>query len=175
MPTINVIEKTPDHDPDEYLEKFILLVIKFAPKYDNFSLTDVKDKMGLPKEDRLIFRSLTFKLGKYLVDNEFANREGYNLILTERGRDLKDGKEKIFGIIINNDFSNSTIGQVNQSSSFSNSPQTNNITANNVNPSNKNLIMKFWKLITENKLVSGIILIIIIYLIKKYFGIDLKG
>jgi|GEM_PF-2489987 len=117
MPTINTIEPTPKHDPDEYLKKFITLVRIHAPKYDNFSLTDVKKKMELSKDERLIFRSLTVnnKISECLVDSGFANRKGTNLALTEKGRDIKNGKEEMIGISINNDFSNSTIGQVNQS------------------------------------------------------------
>lgn len=69
---------------------------------------------------------------------------------------------------ITNDFSGSTIGQVNQSSSFSNSLQK-------INNNPKETITqkkKFWELISENKLISGIILIIIGYLIKLIFGIE---
>ncbi|MGB3342301.1 MAG: hypothetical protein WBA61_00180 [Aequorivita sp.] len=64
---------------------------------------------------------------------------------------------------------------INQSSNFSINPQTNNINANNNKPLSKNWIIKFWKLISENKLISSIILVIFIYLIKIIFGIDLKN
>ncbi len=82
-------------------------------------------------------------------------------------------KEKSSNIV--NDFSGSTIGQLNQSSTFSNSPETTNIKANSSKPLSKNVIVKFWKLISENKLISGLLLIVIIYLIKVIFGIDLKS
>lgn len=68
----------------------------------------------------------------------------------------------------------STIGQINQSSNFSNTPQTNNITANNKSDLKTKSIIKFWKLISENKLISSIIFVVILYLIKVIFGIDLK-
>ncbi|WP_026713829.1 hypothetical protein [Flavobacterium daejeonense] len=68
----------------------------------------------------------------------------------------------------------STIGQINQSSNFSNTPQTNNITANNKADLKTKTIVKFWKLISENKLISTIIFALIIYLIKLIWGIDLK-
>ncbi len=59
---------------------------------------------------------------------------------------------------ITNNFNNSTISQLNQESNFSNSPTNINPTATQ---EKKSLIVKFWKLITENKLISGIILVII--------------
>ncbi|EWH08840.1 MULTISPECIES: hypothetical protein [Cellulophaga] len=74
--------------------------------------------------------------------------------------------------IITNDFSGSTIGQVNQSSSFSNSPQNINTNAKETTTQKRNFGEKFWELISENKLISGIILIIIGYLIKLIFGIE---
>jgi|26BtaG_2_1085354.scaffolds.fasta_scaffold01153_4 hypothetical protein len=73
---------------------------------------------------------------------------------------------------ISNDFSGSTISQVNQTSNIS---QTNNITANTKADIKTKPIIKFWKLISENKLISSIILIIILFIIKLIFGIDLKN
>ena len=64
-------------------------------------------------------------------------------------------------------------GIVNQSSNFSNSPQTNNTVATTQSTSQKNFIKKFWKLISENKLISSIILAIILYIVKLIFGIEL--
>ena len=64
-------------------------------------------------------------------------------------------------------------GIVNQSSNFSNSPQTANTTATTQPTTQKNFIKKFWKLISENKLISSIILAIILYLVKIVFGIEL--
>lgn len=64
-------------------------------------------------------------------------------------------------------------GIVNQSSNFSNSPQTANTTAKTQPTTQKNFIKKFWKLISENKLISSIILAIILYLVKIFFGIEL--
>lgn len=74
---------------------------------------------------------------------------------------------------ITNDFSGSTIGQINQSSNFSNSPQTSNINANTTPTHQKNFIKKFWELISENKLISSMILAIILYVVKIIFGIEL--
>ncbi len=64
----------------------------------------------------------------------------------------------------------------NQSSnSFSNNPSTINTIANPSNELKTNSVMlKFWKLTSENKLISGLLLVIILWAIKKYFNIDLK-
>ncbi|UAM98382.1 hypothetical protein K8354_00715 [Polaribacter litorisediminis] len=63
----------------------------------------------------------------------------------------------------------------NQSSNFSNSTITTNNNANSQPTEKKNLISRFWKLISENKLISGILLLVIIYVLKVYFNIDLKN
>ena len=64
----------------------------------------------------------------------------------------------------------------NQSSNnFSNNPITNNTIANPNNDLKANSIMlKFWKLISENKLISSLLLVIILWAIKEIFNIDLK-
>jgi hypothetical protein len=57
----------------------------------------------------------------------------------------------------------------------SNNPTTNNAIPNAKNESQTNsIILKFWKLISENKLVSGFKLVLILWIIKKYFNIDFK-
>tara|TARA_B110000259_G_C13859368_1_gene340192 strand:+ start:77 stop:607 length:531 start_codon:yes stop_codon:yes gene_type:complete len=61
------------------------------------------------------------------------------------------------------------------SSNFSNNPHTNNINANIKPTEKKNLIRRFWKLISENKLISSVVIIIILYVVKVVFGIDLKN
>lgn len=166
----------PEYNPDEYLEKFIPLVLKECNEYTEFSVFELGKKLNLSEKDNLIFNDLTFRIRVHLIDNDLATLHGSRMVkLTEKGRDVKNGKEKIFGVVINNDFSNSTIGQYNQSSNFSNSPQTNNMTANNNADLKTKSIIKFWKLISENKLISSIVLIIILYLIKVIFGIDFRS
>ncbi|MGY0393336.1 hypothetical protein ACW5R3_12360 [Bizionia sp. KMM 8389] len=117
-----------------------------------------------------------YKPNKYTYASEFNNRKYLTKLI-----ELKSWSEFLNWLDeqktdsnIVNDFSGSTIGQVNQSSNFSNSPQTNNITANNKADLKTKPIIKFWKLISENKLISSIIFVIILYLIKVIFGIDLK-
>lgn len=67
-------------------------------------------------------------------------------------------------------------GNVNQSSNnFSNNPITNNTTANPNNDLKANsIILKFWKLISENKLISSLLVVVILWIIKEIFGINLK-
>lgn len=174
--SVNKHGKIPEFNKDEYLKRFIPLVIKHAPEFDSFSVFELSDKLNISKDEQKIFEIISFDIRKHLVENEIAKMDGSRKItLKEKGRDIKNGTEKIFGTIINNDFSNSTIGQVNQSSNFSNSPQTNNITANNKAALKTKSIIKFWKLISENKLISSVMVLIILYLIKVIFGIDLKN
>jgi|GEM_PF-6305379 len=75
--------------------------------------------------------------------------------------------------------SHSTIGQVNQSTSFSNSKvesQINDVSKQTAQK--KSSTMQFWNLISENKLIStiisGIILAILFFIAKYYWNIDLK-
>lgn len=58
----------------------------------------------------------------------------------------------------------------------SNNPTTNNEMANTKKESQTNSIMlMFWKLISENKLVSSFVLVVILWVIKKIFDINLNG
>lgn len=165
----------PHYNTDEYLKKFIPLVIKNAPEFNNFSIYDLKNNLELSEKEKLVFVDLTFKIRQHFISNGIAEMYGSRQIkLLDKGRDIKNGKEKIFGITINNDFINSNIGQVNHSSESSNNSQTINI-SNKENPKKKNnIIIKFWKLISENKLISGLLIIVILYIIKIVFGIELK-
>ena len=68
----------------------------------------------------------------------------------------------------------SVIGQLNHESNFSNSPITNNTTQNPKSELKTNSItLKFWKLISENKLISSLILAVILFAIKRIFNIEL--
>ena len=66
------------------------------------------------------------------------------------------------------------IGQINNNSVIKESV----INAGDQNSNEKDkkisILSKVWKIISENKLISGILLLIICYLIKEYFGINLK-
>ena len=62
----------------------------------------------------------------------------------------------------------------NQSLVFSINQETNKTNANKYKPWYKKLPINLWKLISENKLISTILVLLILYLLKTYFGIDLK-
>ncbi|WP_100616424.1 hypothetical protein [Confluentibacter citreus] len=121
------------------------------------------------------------------INNEiFSRTYGRNIVLGINGRELKRfGKGYLeyvkhesannltnIGVTIENYIGGDNHGV--QSSNFSNSPQTNNITANNNADLKTKPIIKFWKLISENKLISSIIFVVILYLINLFFGIDLN-
>lgn len=165
--SVNKHGKTPDFNKDEYLKKFIPLVIKHAPEFDSFSVFELSDKLNLSKDEQKIFEIISFDIRKHLVENEIAKMDGSRKItLKEKGRDIKNGTEKIFGTIINNDFSNSTIGQVSQAESLTvdRTEIKQEISPPSPNPTNKKpifskLIEYWWTFIIA--LIAGIILILI--------------
>jgi hypothetical protein len=63
----------------------------------------------------------------------------------------------------------------NQSLVFSINQETNKNNTNKYKPWYIKLPMNLWKLISENKLISFLVGLIILYLLKKYCGIDLKN
>ena len=86
----------PEYNTDEYLKKFIPLVIKLAPEFDNFSLRDLTDKMKLSDKEKSIYNDNEFlydlktKLKEVGLANVFGNG---SLSLTDKGRDKKNGTE----------------------------------------------------------------------------------
>jgi hypothetical protein len=63
----------------------------------------------------------------------------------------------------------------NQSLIFSINQETNKYNTNKYKPWYIKLPINLWKLISENKLISFITGIILLYLFKKYFGIDFSN
>lgn len=61
---------------DQYLKKFIPLVIKNAPEFDNFSVNELHKSLKLSENDKNIFKDVTFYIRKHLVDNGIANMYG---------------------------------------------------------------------------------------------------
>ena len=119
---INAHGITPEYNADEYLKKFIPLVIKHAPEFNNFYISDLKTELNLSKTDQLIFSDLTFKIRQYFVSNGIAEMYGSRQIkLLDKGRNIKNGKEKILGKFIYNDFSNSSVGTLIQDSDLNKS------------------------------------------------------
>lgn len=156
----------PEYNPDEYLEKFIPLVLKECNEYTEFSIFELGKKLNLSEKDNLIFNDLTFRIRVHLIDNDLATLHGSRMVkLTEKGRDVKNGKEKIFGVVINNDFSNSTIGQLNQADFLNNKKtEIKQIIHPKTNEKQQNAIISFiekfwWKILIP--LAIGVLLILI--------------
>jgi hypothetical protein len=104
-------------EKDKQLKKFISLVIKNAPEYDNFSIHELHKALELTEYEKKQYINLTFEIRKHLVDNDLATMYGSRkVILTEKGRELKNGTSKKPQISISNDFRNSQIGNLIQSS-----------------------------------------------------------
>ncbi len=82
--------------------------------------------------------------------------------------------ENNLGVVNNLKITNSTINQLNNSSNISNSPASFSVNSEKPKETEKSLLNKIWHLISENKLLSSIILIILVFVIKKFFGIELK-
>lgn len=141
------------------------------------------------KYDFLEFCDRLVKLGNKLSYFKYMSKEPdwfelteKGILAKEKGGHLKYEKfindkelEKVKpNIIAENYIDGNNYG--NQSSNnFSNIPKTNNTTANTNNDLKANsIILKFWKLISENKLISSLLVVIILWAIKEIFGINLK-
>ena len=87
----------------------------------------------------------------------------------------KKDLEKVKPTIITENYIGGNNHGSQSSNNFSNSPITINTTANPNNERSANSItLKFWKLISENKLISGLLLVIIFWIINRIFGINFK-
>ena len=172
----------------EYLEIVFKDITDFELVSINNPITKVL-KHGT-KEERVKFFSVVDNVKLFAKNNDLIQKNGTGdfFKLTENGKSLKklgsyteylkyiEKKELGFErLLINNGNIIQGNNYGNQSSNFSNNPQTHNIIANNKPTKKKNLIIKFWELISENKLISGILLFVILYVLKVYFNIDLKN
>ncbi len=80
-----------EFNKDEYLKRFIPLVIEYAPNFDNFSIFDLQESLDLSESDKKIYETLIFDIRKYFVENGIAKMYGSRQItLTDKGRNLKD-------------------------------------------------------------------------------------
>ena len=70
------------------------------------------------------------------------------------------------------EFNNSNVGQINNSSNVSGNAVINFNTKSE--PQKDTFLIKLWKLISENKLISTLVAGIIFYLISEFFGIKIK-
>lgn len=80
-----------EFNKDEYLKRFIPLVIEYAPNFDSFSIFDLQESLDLSESDKKIYETLIFDIRKYFVENGIAKMYGSRQItLTDKGRNLKD-------------------------------------------------------------------------------------
>lgn len=88
----------------------------------------------------------------------------------------KSSETKETKVLTNNFNGNIVYTEGNLSGNVSQS--SNNLYNTATNPKTElkadSVIMKFWKLISENKLISSLLVIIILWIIKEMFGINLK-
>jgi hypothetical protein len=146
-------------EKDKQLKKFISLVIKNAPEYDNFSIHELHKALELTEYEKKQYINLTFEIRKHLVDNDLATMYGSRkVILTEKGRELKNGTYKKSHISINNDFRKSNIGSVIQDSRLKKAAIKNKVIAA---PTSKPVKKSLLKKIYSDPWVIGIILLVI--------------
>lgn len=140
-------------------------ILKYLSENDNGEYIDVSDFSNETKLLKTKLNGLSKeKLISYSggIDMRFGDGENIKIDHIKAKIEFKGieylNKLETENKNITNTFNNSTISQLNQEANFSNSQTI-------INPitleEKKSLILKFWKLISENKLVSGIILIII--------------
>lgn len=71
---------------EEYISKFFPLVLKYAPKYNSFSVFSLHEIIPLEEYEIRIFKNIDFDIKLYLVDNNYAIIKGSSDIkLTEKG------------------------------------------------------------------------------------------
>lgn len=172
------------------IENFTNLILMNCPKFEMFYLYEIINKLNLDKTKERQFNVLTLEvtslLKEYDLIKNVPNTSGYfklsqnGLLAKEKGgyfqyvefiknKELNsNNKSTIYNI------NESVIGQLNHESNFSKSPMRNNTTQNPKSELKTNLpILKFWKLISENKLISSLILVLILFAIKRIFNIEL--
>lgn len=85
---LNAFEKGLEYNKEEYLNKFIPLVIKKAPKYDVFSVLDLHKALELNETELRIFKDLVFDIRVYLIDNGYAELKGTRSIKMIEKKDV---------------------------------------------------------------------------------------
>lgn len=162
------------------------LTLLNANKFEIIDLKKIIEKFNLDKNSNsIIYNSANRAERKGLI--EFRKNSVNSIKLTPFGEVVLEngGWLKYLEHMENKELENNTknvsynitesiIGQLNHESNFSNSPITNNTTQNPKSELKINSpILKFWKLISENKLISSFILALILFAIKKRFNIEL--
>lgn len=142
----------PEYDDHDEIEKDYKRIVRFMSKYkmidiiddDGYFLATINNNTQVVKD---------LGINKYL--EMFKKTNGINYL---------DNSINIGG---NNK------GNFIHSLNNSKSPLTHNAIAKTNKQVVKTLFIKVWKLLTENALISGLILFIILYAIKIYFNIEL--
>ena len=179
---------------EENLYKYLnILIIDAEIAESNHASTILQEKHIFPVENEkyeyLEFCGRLVSLGHKLKYFNLKNKEYEWFDLTEKGIEAKEKGghfkyldfiqnkklEKIKPTIVAENYIGGNNNGTQSSKKFSNSPIINNTTANPSNDRNKNsIILKFWKLISENKLISSLLLVTILWAIKEIFNINLK-
>lgn len=166
---------------DEIIIKYLDLIIKDASDLKSFGIMDLLHEKHLSTdsdESREFFHTIcdnVSETGRHLGYIKSISKENTWFKLTEKGKrvkkfgghynylkSIKEQKAVENNLNITNNFNNSTIGQVIQESNVSDNKIENNLTSRLNNESKKKLILGvLWVTITENKLIVGIVLLII--------------
>ena len=71
---------------DEYIERFIPLVFKYAPKYEHFYIYDLHKVIPLNETELIAFKKYYSDIRMFLVNNYFAEFKGSkNIQFLEKG------------------------------------------------------------------------------------------
>ena len=174
---------------DELIELNLKLLYNSPNKY--VWRIDFRNEKGQKIQDSLRFAKILEKKGlidlepnqKYRCElTEFGNKifinGGWIKHLEMEKENLSNEKIKNSTIIAEKYISGDNYENISSQNLNinSNNPITNNTIANPSNELKANSIMlKFWKLISENKLISSLLVVIILWVIKEIFGITLKN
>jgi hypothetical protein len=83
------------YNKDEYIERFIPIVLKNAPKFEYFSIYELSKKInGLSPEELKIYKDISTEIRTSLVKKNYAELKGYMLTLTEKGLNYFEDEEK---------------------------------------------------------------------------------
>ncbi|MCC9061436.1 YjcQ family protein [Flavobacterium piscisymbiosum] len=145
-------------------------ILKYLSENNNGKPIDVSN-MDTDK-NRLKNALSNLKKEKYIKCRVITNE---NIVAKIEFKGIKyleeDSREKVKSTIIAENYI--------AGNNYGNQSSNNSITSNTtINPKTEvkasSLILNIWKLISENKLISGLLVVVILWAIKEIFGIDLK-
>jgi hypothetical protein len=157
--------------PNKYMWRIDFRNEKRQKIQDSLRFAKILDKKGLiDLEPSKMYRCELSEFG-----NKIVISGGWIKHLEMEREDRIKRTNKTLTIIAENYIGGNNYG-TQSSKSFSKSPIRNNTTANPKADVKANSIMlKFWKLISENKLVSSLLVVIILWVNKRYFNINFKN